>query len=176
MSDDILDECRAHGVPNLQRVRPNVLRSGQPTAEGWDFLRTLLDGRRVTVLKLNFPDEGSDSMARLLGWDVLTLSIEPRTNPDNLVHVVTEIIEKPASDVWADVVRNIRGIPVDDDGRGWLVHCVNGHDRTGLACGHIRVLLDGWPKKAAHEEMVRLGYHVELLGLERQWADLQEAT
>jgi len=50
---DILDECRAHGVPNLYWVRPNVLRCGQPTAEGWDYLRTLLDGRRVTVLKQN---------------------------------------------------------------------------------------------------------------------------
>ena len=171
---DILDECRSHGVPHLDRVRVNVIRSGQSTAEGWDYLRTLLDGRRVTVIKLNFPDEGSDEPAAALGWRVLNLGIEPRTNPHNAVELVNEIIEKPDAGNWAAVMAEISNIPEEDDGRTWLIHCVNGNDRTGLACGHVRVMVDHWSKASAYEEMVRMGFHPELIGLKRQWNDLPE--
>ena len=171
MADGPLEECRAHGVPNLQYVRANVYRSGQPTAEGWDYLRTLFDGKRVRVLKLNFDDEGSDEPARLMGWDVRELGIEPRTNPGGLIHAVGEVFEKPAHDVWAEIEQQI--LLMDVTGETYLIHCVNGHDRTGLACGHVRVLLDGWTKEAAHAEMLQLGFHLEMVGLDRQWEELR---
>ena len=171
MSDGPLEECRAHGVPNLRFVRNNVYRSGQPTVEGWDYLRTLFDGKRVRVLKLNFDDEGSDEPARAMGWDVRELGIEPRTDPNGLIPAVEEVFEKPDPSVWAEIEQQI--LLMDTTGETYLIHCVNGHDRTGLACGHVRVLLDKWTKALAYSEMVALGFHPELVGLDRQWADLR---
>ena len=174
MDDGILEECRAHGVPNLQFVRNNVYRSGQPTAEGWDYLRTLFDGKRVRVLKLNFDDEGSDEPARAMGWDVRELGIEPRTNPSGIIGAVDEVFEKPDQSIWAEIEQQI--LLIDATGETYLIHCVNGHDRTGLVCGHIRVLLDKWRKAEAHAEMVALGFHIELVGLDRQWEALPEPS
>jgi hypothetical protein len=172
MTDGPIEECKAHGVPNLAMVRPNVYRSGQPTAEGWDYLRTLFTGRRVHVLKLNFESEGSDNGARIAGFDVRTLSIEPRTNPDGLAHAVAEIFQQPPADVWAEIMRQIRSIPKVAGNDIWLVHCVNGWDRTGLVCGHIRRIVDEWSKEAAFNEMLERGFHPAFVGLVRQWEDL----
>ena len=164
-----------HGVPNLVQVRPNVYRSGQPTDEGWRYLRGLFGSRQAHVLKLNFADEGSDDFARTLGFDIHSLGIEPRTNPDGAIHAVAEVFERPASDVWSEVERQILTIPKIDDGQIWLIHCVNGHDRTGLAVGHVRVMIEGWSKRDAWKEMIARGYHPELVGLDRQWGMLPES-
>lgn len=49
----------AAGIPNLVQLSPGVWRSGQPaTAADWKALQQL--GIR-TVVKLNFPAEGSSS-------------------------------------------------------------------------------------------------------------------
>ena len=64
------------------------------------------------------------------------------------------------------------------DARGsegvWLVHCQNGHDRTGLVVGLIRIVVDGWEPERAWREMIARGYHDELLGL--NWAFREFAT
>ena len=31
----------SHGVPNLVQVEPGIWRSGQPTADGWVYLKSL---------------------------------------------------------------------------------------------------------------------------------------
>src|SRR4029079_7337114 len=45
------------------------------------------------------------------------------------------------------------------------VHCAHGQDRTGLVIGLERVIDEGWQPKAAHDEMVKLGFHMEFVGL-----------
>ena len=54
---------------------------------------------------------------------------------------------------------------------GWLIHCKNGHDRTGLVVGMLRIVVDGWDKHHAWVEMLDRGYHPELIGLDRAFHD-----
>jgi hypothetical protein len=162
-------------LPHLRQVRPNVWASGQPSEAGFREFAAHVDGRSVTVVKLNFASEGSDKPARILGWRVLELGISPRTDYDGLVQAIEEVTESPDPEVWAQIVAEISQIPVVDDGkRAWLIHCVNGNDRTNLTVGHVRVLVDRWTKERAFREMVEQGFHWELIGLDRQWIHLQE--
>ena len=47
-----------------------------------------------------------------------------------------------------------------------LVHCMQGHDRTGLIIALHRVIADGWTPQAAHDEMLALGYNTMLTNME----------
>ena len=72
-------------LPHLRQVRPNVWASGQPSDKGFDEFAAKVDGRAVTVIKLDFESEGSDARARLLGWRVLDRGITPRTDFKGLI-------------------------------------------------------------------------------------------
>ena len=155
-----------HGIPNLVQVRADVWRSGQPVAlDQWQYLHSL--GVRHS-LKLDFDDEGTDDLARVAGIDVYPLGIEPRTDPDGLIPAIAEVFERPAADRIAALKLAIHEIKTGGKG-GWLIHCKNGHDRTGLAVGFVRVIVDGWTKPQAWKEMLARGFHPELVGLLREW-------
>ena len=49
-------------------------------------------------------------------------------------------------------------------------HCRQGADRTGAMAAAYRVVMQGWTKDAAIEEMTRGGY-----GFHRAWAGLVDA-
>ena len=163
-----------HDIPNLVQVRSDVWRSGQPTTlKQWQYLHDVLGVRHS--IKLDFDTEGPDNLARLAGIEVHRISIEPRTDPDGLIPAVVDILERPAKDRIAELKRVIDEVKTANGSSGvWLVHCKNGHDRTGLAVGFIRVLVDQWSKKRAYEEMIARGFHPELLGLLREWHALEE--
>jgi tyrosine-protein phosphatase SIW14 len=42
-----------------------------------------------------------------------------------------------------------------------FVHCKHGSDRTGVMCAMYRVVVDGWSKQSAIEEMIKgdFGFH-----------------
>lgn len=40
-----------------------------------------------------------------------------------------------------------------------FVHCSKGVDRTGMMVALYRILVQGWPKPKALEEMERMGFH-----------------
>jgi hypothetical protein len=167
----------AQDIPHLRQVRANVWAAGQPTPSGFRALAKRFEGKAVHVIKLNFASEGPDDEARLLGWDVHELGIIPRTDYKGVVQAAEEVFELPDQQTWAGVVSEIRKIPAADDGREvWLFHCVNGNDRTNEAIGHVRVIIDHWPKDNAFDEMLSQGFHWELVGLYRQWKKLPEAT
>ena len=54
-------------------------------------------------------------------------------------------------------------------GSGTFVHCTHGQDRTGLIIAIYRLTKCGWSKKKAQREMLKLGFHKEMLGLWRFW-------
>ena len=62
------------GIPNYREVRPGVYLGGQPTLAGWAYLKSI--GIK-TVVKLNFPSEGSDDEAARLGMTVVDASGPP---------------------------------------------------------------------------------------------------
>jgi hypothetical protein len=145
-----------------------VWRSGQPTTLAqWQYLYGL--GIRHSI-KLNFDSEGSDGLANLAGIEVHPVSIEPRTNADGLIPALVDVFERPAADRMLELRRLILEIKVMNGNEGaWLIHCQNGHDRTGLAVGMVRVLVDKWGKEEAYHEMLKRGFHPELIGLLLEW-------
>lgn len=154
-----------HGVPNLVQVRADVWRAGQPrTLEAWQYLASL--GVRHD-LKLDFADEGTDDAARAAGIEVVYLPIEPSTKA-GFLDQVEDVFAEPDREILAKIEAVLRRIR---DARGteggWVIHCFNGHDRTGLVVGMLRIIADGWDKHHAFSEMLDRGYHPELVGLDR---------
>ena len=139
-----------HGIPNLHTVAPGIYRGGQPDNDGWNWLRR----QGVTnVVKLNEMDDvpgSTDDYAEIIGMQVHYLPISTRQqflgwpDPDALDAAVTAMVP------------------------GTFIHCRHGWDRPGLAVGMYR-LRHGWTKRAATDEMLRLGFHPQLLGLSRYW-------
>jgi tyrosine-protein phosphatase SIW14 len=150
-----------HGVPNLAQVELGLWRSGQPTAEGWAYLKGL--GIR-TVVKLNFDSEGSDDGARALGMRVLELGIQPEGDKDVFDNVLNAF-------VTPNVERIRSAEAVIATGGAVLVHCSHGQDRTGLIIGIHRVAHEHWSKEAAYGEMAAHGFHWELEGLQEFWGN-----
>lgn len=156
-------------VTNLKQVRPNVWRMGQPETQAqWAQLAKQFSGRQATVIKLNFASEGSDEYGRLAGFRVLEYPIEPRTDT---LDPISTVLLKPDTEQMRNIEDEIRNIPKHDDGRVWLIHCVHGEDRTGLVVGMVRVLVDGWTKERAFQEMRDNGFHLVFIGLDRWWND-----
>ena len=153
-----------HGVANLHLVRKGLWRSAQPqTLADWQYLASL---GITKVVKLNFPSEGSDDTAAQAGIQVIVLSIQPEGDK-NLIDNIKDTFVQPNQQAL------LAGLSIVRTGGGVLVHCSHGHDRTGLFVGMVRVLLDGWSKDAAYEEMLEMGFHPELLGLQEFWENFR---
>lgn len=155
-----------HGVPNYVEVSPDLLRGGQPSAEGWKWLK---EEKGVTsVVKLNYESEGSDEEARKLGLRVIVNSIQPAgldgKSPEAILSAAIETRALPADESIANAVRAMvlrKGV--------MYVHCSHGQDRTGLVVGVFRVLHDGLTKESAYQEMLRNHFHPGLHGLHEFW-------
>jgi len=123
-------------VPNLYRVEPDLLRSAQPDAAGFQDLATL--GVK-TILDLR---AGHDD-AREAGKAAL-----------RFLHVPMR--------AWSardgEVVEALK-ILSDRSNRPILVHCQKGADRTGMVLALYRVVFQGWSKQDALREMDEGGYH-----------------
>ena len=144
----------------VRRVSGSLFRSAQPRDLGdWQFIRDSLGVD--TVLKLNAKEEGSDKGARSLGLTVHYLPIEPEDS-GSIVDKVVAVFKKP------DMSRVDEALEIMAAGN-CLVHCTFGRDRTGLVVGLYRVRFDGWSTKQAWDEMIALGYHPELMGLDWAW-------
>ena len=55
-------------------------------------------------------------------------------------------------------VNDILAKLADPANRPVFVHCMQGHDRTGLIIGLFRVFVEKWTPQAAHDEMMALGF------------------
>jgi tyrosine-protein phosphatase SIW14 len=140
----------AHGVPNLAQVKPGIWRGGQPTAEGWQYLKSL---GVHTSIKLNPVSEASDDLAASNGFTVVYLPIT----------LAQQTIGKPNSNNLYAAVSAMTN--------GTFVHCLRGQDRAGLAVGAYRVRVDHWTKDAAYQEMADHGFHPLLRGLYWSWEE-----
>ena len=65
-----------------------------------------------------------------------------------------------------DIVRFLR-IVTDKNRQPVFVHCLHGADRTGTMCAAYRVVVDGWTKQQAIDEMTKGGY-----GFHPVWTNL----
>jgi protein tyrosine phosphatase (PTP) superfamily phosphohydrolase (DUF442 family) len=134
------------GLPNLHKVNTGLYRGAQPTAEGIKELEKL--GVKTIV---NLRSSHSDK--KILGKS--TIAVEPI--PMNPWHAEEE-----------DVVRFLK-IVTDKKRQPVFVHCQHGADRTGVMCAAYRVVVDGWTKQQAIDEMTKGGF-----GFHSIWSNLPE--
>ena len=79
------------------------------------------------------------------------------------------MISMPMSGFWApndQEVSQILSILADSTNYPIFVHCQHGQDRTGVIVALYRVFYQHWTPQAAHDEMMSLGFHPQLVLLE----------
>lgn len=135
------------GLPNLNRINSTLYRSAQPTKKGFEFLSHqprlyLLDQPIKTVVSLRAFHEDS--------------AVMPSASPLRL----EQIRFKTWHPEHEDIIKFLR-IVTTPELQPVLVHCQHGSDRTGMMIAIYRIIVDGWTKEQAKEEMVQgdFGFH-----------------
>ena len=124
------------GLTNFYQVTTNLYRGAQPTAEGMAQLKSL--GIK-TVINLRSFHSDKDEVA---GTGLKSIRFET----------------KPWHAEEEDVVGFLKAV-TDTNNLPVFIHCQRGADRTGMMCAMYRVVVCGWTKPEAIEEMKRGGYH-----------------
>jgi hypothetical protein len=131
------------GLPNLHRVSPVLYRGAQPTEQGFRELEKL--GVRTVLSLRTFDADEPPPGSRLSFERIAFKSWHPERE---------------------DVLRFLE-VVTDPERQPIFVHCQHGADRTGMMCAITRVVLEGWTKQAAIEEMTGGGY-----GFHSIWSNL----
>jgi protein tyrosine/serine phosphatase len=122
-------------------VIPGVLyRSGQPTEQGWRFLKDKIGIRTVIDLREDTPNEP---------WSVLETSF---CAANGIRHIKLPIGRKGLTDDQLAVVVNTIS---DPRRQPVLVHCELGRSRTGIVVAAYRVVAQGWSYETALTESHR---------------------
>lgn len=123
-------------IINLYRISPSIYRSAQ------------LDGPDVASLKklgirtvLNLRRFHSDEYL-FKGTSVQMVRV-----PMNAWHIEDE-----------DVVAALKVLQQASPAAPVLIHCQHGADRTGVVSAMYRIVVQGWDKQAAIDEMINGGY------------------
>ena len=133
-----------HGVPNLHKITDDLYRSAQPTAEGMKNLKTL--GVETIINLRSFNSDRYKIGLTGLGYEHIYMKA---WHPEH-----KEVIR------FLQIVLNEKRNPV-------LFHCQHGADRTGTMCAMYRMIVQGWTKDEAIQEMTQGGY-----GFHRIWKNL----
>ncbi len=126
------------GVPNLNQVAPNLYRSAQPTAAGFQALEKSLNIKA----DLDLRDYHSDANF-LTGTKITPLNV-----PMNALHITTD-----------EIVAALKLIKAKQAEGPILVHCQHGADRTGVVIAMYRIIYQGWSKAQAIDEMEHGGFN-----------------
>ncbi len=128
------ESCWIEGVGNCFKLEEGLYRSEQPTREG---LANLEKEGISNVLSLRPSPDNTLASATMLRCHSV---------PMGIFHVNEEALLEALS-----VMVTARNRPL-------VVHCYHGADRTGLVCAAYRVVVQGWPKEKAIDEMICGGY------------------
>lgn len=132
------------GVPNFYKVSDNLYRGAQPTEQGFQNLAKL--GIKTIV---NLRESESDS---------------DKISDSNLLYVQIDTLAWDLRD--KDVLQFLQ-IVCDNQKQPIFVHCRRGADRTGTMCAAYRILVEGWTKQQAIDEMTKGGF-----GFSKAWHNL----
>ncbi|MHC4779239.1 MAG: fused DSP-PTPase phosphatase/NAD kinase-like protein [Planctomycetota bacterium] len=124
------------GVPNFSRVSPALFRSGQPTTEGFRWLKK--SGVKTVVNLRGFHSDRDELEGVGLHYHHIRFHTFHPENEDVLT--------------FLRIVTDSRNHPI-------LVHCKHGADRTGMMVTVYRVFVQGWALEEALVELPRFGFH-----------------
>lgn len=120
---------------NLYEMTPTLYRSRQPDAAAQPLLKKL-----GVVTVLDFIKE-SDSK-----W----------LSDPSVAQVQIPLQTVRVDD--ADMIQSLRAIQTAQEKGPVLIHCKHGLDRTGLVAAMYRIVVQGWSKQAALDEMEHGGF------------------
>jgi len=124
------------GLSNFYEVTTNLYRGAQPSAQGMKELKSM-GVKTVLNLRSFHSDHGLVSSGDL---KLARLHMKPWHAEDEDVVAFLKIAS------------NTNNLPL-------FVHCQRGADRTGMICAMYRVVVCGWTKEAAIQEMKEGGFH-----------------
>ncbi len=133
------------GLSNLHRVNASLYRSAQPSREGFVFLDT-----RTSLANGDPPIN-------------TIVSLRAFNDDSSLVAVSSPLrFEEISFKTWhpedEDVVKFLR-IATTPALQPVLVHCQHGSDRTGTMVAIYRIVIEGWTKAEATNEMINGGFN-----------------
>ena len=137
-------KIQAAGIQNCYRVTTNLYRGAQPTAEGVAQLKAM--GIK-TVVNLRALHSDKDKLA---GTGLMSVRFEMEPWRGHMEEVVD----------FLKVVTATTNLPA-------FVHCERGADRTGMMCAMYRIIVCGWTKRQAIDEMKNGGFNFNPV-----WQDL----
>jgi len=126
------------GLPNLHKVSEDLYRGAQPTVEGMKELEKL--GVKTVINLRSMHSDRKEIKATVLSYEHINMS-------------TWNVKDK-------DVIRFLQ-IVTDPNRTPVFVHCQHGADRTGTMSAIYRIIIQGWSKEEALEEMTKggFGYH-----------------
>jgi len=150
-------------MQNFHKVRAGLYRGGHPNTAGVAYLKkigikTIVDlevGDFIEAMPWDISQELAD--AKKDGIKVIRhpmSALEPALSSDSSIAAIFDHM----IDTMMTQLDDTSLMPI-------YVHCAHGQDRTGLVIGLERVIDEGWTPKAAHDEMLKLGFHMEFVGL-----------
>jgi len=151
-----------NGIPNLACVDPsaNIWRGGQPTAEGWTWLK---EHGVTNVVKLN---TGHDPAEDASG---LTIRRFPISTGEQLFGVPEGLVSNAVTAITPGTLVHCGSSARTTNWWAGVTNSRGGQDRTGLVCAEYRVRVQHWPRADAQVEMLRMGFHPTLKGLWDFW-------
>ena len=132
---------------NFSQVSPVLYRGGRPDQPGVSVLAQM--GVK-TIIDLENDDQ---AIATERGW-AQAAGINFISEPMNGLDTPNDA-----------EVNDILGRLTDTANQPVFVHCMQGKDRTGLIVALYRVIDQGWTPKAAHDEMMALGFNSILIAM-----------
>ncbi|MBK8010069.1 MAG: dual specificity protein phosphatase family protein [Deltaproteobacteria bacterium] len=131
-------------LPNLHRVSDVLYRGAQPDEAGFAELKAL--GIKTVVNLRAFHSDRSETGARGLGYEHISMKAWHPEDED--VHRFLRVVTDPTK------------TPI-------FVHCQHGADRTGVMTAIYRIVVEGWSKEEAIDEMTQGGF-----GFHSIWTNL----
>jgi protein tyrosine/serine phosphatase len=120
---------------NLYQMTPTLYRSRQPDAEAQPLLNKLGVKTVVNFIKDSDKTWSTDPSVTLVQIPLQTVHVDD-----------------------ADMIKSLHAIQ-DAEAKGpVLMHCKHGLDRTGLVAAMYRIVVQGWTKEAALDEMEHGGF------------------